>query len=173
MKKNLLATLIFSLVLSSFAVADGFTLESPDVQGQLTTDHIFNAFGCTGKNISPRLTWKNAPKGKIRKIDVSIAKNYLEFEELDLYDRIVSMYLDFAEFQTKSKKIMYQKDWIEKLHKFLMLNDREILQDNGKITAKLAKELAENEFDKFNTIQDKLYTSDFDNLILELDKSKT
>lgn len=63
MKNSFLATLIFSLALSSFAVADGFTLESPDVQGQLTNDQVFNAFGCSGKNISPRLTWKNVPEG--------------------------------------------------------------------------------------------------------------
>jgi hypothetical protein len=80
------------------------------------------------------------------------------------------MYLDFAELQAKSKNIMYQKDWIQKLDKFLMLNDREILQDNGSITAKLAKELAENEYDKYKKIQDEKYISDFDNLILKLEK---
>ena len=115
-------------------------------------------------------SWKNAPKGKIRKSDVSIAKNYLQSEELDLYNRIVTMYLDFAELQAKSKTIMYQKDWIEKLHKFLVFNEREILQDNGSITAKLAKELAENEYDKYKKIQDEKYLSDFDNLILALEK---
>jgi hypothetical protein len=114
--------------------------------------------------------WKNSPKGKIRKTDVSIAKNYLKSYEIDLYNRIVTMYLDFAEFQAKNKNIMYQKDWILKLDKFLILNEREILEDNGKITAKLAKELAINEFDKYNTIQDKLYSSDFDELILGLKK---
>ena len=114
-------------------------------------------------------SWKNSPKGKIRKTDVSIAKNYLELDELDLYNRIVTMYLDFAEFQAKSKKIMYQKDWIKRLDKFLILNERDILKDNGRITVKLAKELAVNEFDKYQVIQDKIYLSDFDNLILELD----
>jgi len=115
-------------------------------------------------------SWKNAPKGKIRKADVSIAKNYLQSEELDLYNRIVTIYLDFAELQAKSKTIMYQKDWIEKLHKFLIFNEREILEDNGSITAKLAKELAEDEYDKYKKIQDANYLSDFDNLILELEK---
>ena len=112
--------------------------------------------------------WKNAPKGKIRKSDVSIAKNYLQSEELDLYNRIVTMYLDYAELQAQNKTIMYQKDWIEKLHKFLVFNEREILQDHGAITAKLAKELAESEFEKYKKIQDKNYLSDFDNLILDL-----
>lgn len=67
------------------------------------------------------------------------------------------------------KKIMYQKDWIEKLYGFLTLSDRDILQDNGKITASLAKELAQNEFNKYNAIQDKLYLSDFDNIIKQLE----
>ena len=116
-------------------------------------------------------SWKNAPKGKIRKSDVSIAKNYLQSEELDLYNRIVTMYLDYAELQAQNKIIMYQKDWIEKLHKFLDFNEREILQDNGSITAKLAKELAENEYDKYKKIQDKKYLSDFDNLILGLERT--
>ncbi len=110
-------------------------------------------------------SWKNAPNGKIRKTDVTIAKNYLDSDELDMYSRLVEMYLVFAEFQAKSKNIMYQKDWIEKLNGFLTLNGKEILNNNGTITAKLAKELAYDEFDKFNEIQDKLYISDFDKLI--------
>jgi len=113
-------------------------------------------------------SWKNAPKGKIRKTDVTIAKNYLESDELDMYNRLVEMYLIFAEFQAKSKNIMYQKDWIEKLHGFLTLNGKEILKDNGTITAKLAKELAHNEFEKYDKIQDNIYVSDFDKLLEEL-----
>ncbi len=116
-------------------------------------------------------SWKNAPKGKIRKSDVSIAKNYLELDELDLYNRIVTMYLDYAELQAKTNNIMYQKDWIEKLNKFLMFNDRKLLQGNGNITALLAKELALSEYEKYKHIQDKLYKSDFDNLILKLENT--
>jgi len=115
-------------------------------------------------------SWKNSPKGKIRKTDVTIAKNYLEADELEMYNRIVAMYLDYAELQVMNKKIMYQKDWIEKLHGFLTFNEREILQDNGKITAQLAKDLAESEFEKYQEIQDREYLSDFDNLILKLEK---
>ncbi|RLA83252.1 MAG: cell filamentation protein Fic [Epsilonproteobacteria bacterium] len=136
--------------------------------GQTASEIIHDRVDSQKQNMG-LTSWKNSPKGKIRKADVSIAKNYLEEEELDLYNRIVTMYLDFAEFQTRSKNIMYQKDWIEKLHKFLMLNDREILQDNGKITTSLAKELAHKEFEKFNVIQDKLYISDFDNIIKKLE----
>ncbi len=115
-------------------------------------------------------SWKNAPDGKIRKTDITIAKNYLQLDELDLYNRIVAMYLDYAELQAKTNTIMVQKDWIEKLHKFLMFNDREILKDNGKITAELAKEIATIEYEKYQEMQDKKYLSDFDNLLLKLDK---
>lgn len=115
-------------------------------------------------------SWKNSPDGKIRKTDITIAKNYLQLDELDLYNRIVAMYLDYAELQAKTNTIMVQKDWIEKLHKFLMFNDKEILKDNGKITAELAKEIAIIEYEKYQEMQDKKYLSDFDNLLLKLDK---
>ncbi len=115
-------------------------------------------------------SWKNAPDGKIRKTDITIAKNYLELDELDLYNRIVAMYLDYAELQAKTNTIMVQKDWIEKLHKFLMFNDREILKDNGKITALLAKEVATLEYEKYQEMQDEKYLSDFDSLLLKLEK---
>ena len=115
-------------------------------------------------------SWKNSPNGAIRKSDVTVAKNYLSADELDMYNRIVEMYLNFAEFQAKSKKIMTQKDWIEKLHGFLTMNDRDILQDKGKITAKFAESLAISEFEKYKTEQDKLYVSDFDKLVQKVEK---
>jgi len=96
-------------------------------------------------------------------------KDYFD-EQLERIRDIVTMYLDFAEFQAKNKNIMYQKDWIEKLNKFLMLNDREVLQDNGTITAQLAKELAEHEYTKYKKIQDSAYLSDFDHLLLKLEE---
>ncbi len=107
-------------------------------------------------------TWKNAPDGAIRKTDVSIAKNYLKEEELTGLNRIVSMYLDFAELQANSRKLMYMKDWIAKLDAFLQFNEQEILTDAGKVTAEIAKTFAENEFEKYRVIQDRLYESDFD-----------
>ena len=115
-------------------------------------------------------SWKNSPNGAIRKSDVTVAKNYLSADELDMYNRIIEMYLNFAEFQAKSKKLMTQKDWIEKLHTFLTMNDREILQDKGKITAKFAEALAISEFEKYKTEQDKLYVSDFDKLVQKVEK---
>jgi len=110
-------------------------------------------------------SWKNAPKGRIRKNDVSIAKNYLNQEELEGLNRIVSMYLDYAEDQAKRRKVMYMSDWIEKLNAFLQFNEREILHDNGKVTHEIAKAFAENEFEKYRIIQDETYKSDFDRLI--------
>lgn len=114
--------------------------------------------------------WKNSPKGKIRKTDVSIAKNYLDIDELDTYNRIVEMYLNFAEMQAKNKNIMYQKDWIDKLHAFLTLNDKEILQDNGKVSAQIAKKLAETELEKYRELEKSTYVSDFDKMVEKLEK---
>ena len=107
-------------------------------------------------------SWKNAPKGKIRKPDVSIAKNYLNEDEMDTLNRIVTMYLDYAELQAKKQKIMYMEDWVQKLNVFLQFNERDILEHAGKITTQIAKEFAESEFEKYRIIQDKLFESDFD-----------
>ena len=114
-------------------------------------------------------SWKNSPNGAIRKTDVTVAKNYLSSDELDMYNRIVEMYLNFAEFQAKSKKMMTQKDWIEKLHSFLTMNERDILQDKGKITAKFAEQLAFEVYEKFKSEQDKVYVSDFDKLVAKVE----
>ena len=106
--------------------------------------------------------WKNSPDGKIRKSDVSIAKNYLTEDELKPLNRIVSMYLDYAEDQAEQGNVMNMKDWAEKLNAFLQFNQKDILQNSGKVTAAIAKEFAENEFEKYKPIQDKLFESDFD-----------
>ena len=107
-------------------------------------------------------TWKHAPEGPIRKHDVSIAKNYLNEQELDNLNRIVSMYLDYAEMQANKRNIMFTKDWINKLDAFLQFNEKEILTNAGKVTAKIAKSFAESEFEKYRIIQDRLFESDFD-----------
>jgi len=98
-------------------------------------------------------TWKNAPRGKIRKTDVSIAKNYLSEDELKDLNLIVDQYLSFAELQARNRKPMYMKDWISKLNDFMTLNDREILEHAGTISAKMAKELAESEYEKYRKNQ--------------------
>lgn len=105
---------------------------------------------------------KNWPGGKIRKSDISIAKNYLNKNELDILNRIITMYLDYAELQAKKYKLMYMEDRIVKLDSFLQFNEQEILQDNWKISHEIAVSLAEKEFKKFMIKQDKKYISDFD-----------
>ncbi|MEE1059493.1 MAG: virulence RhuM family protein [Treponema sp.] len=114
-------------------------------------------------------SWRKAPDGKIEKSDVSIAKNYLEKEELENLQRIVAMYLDYAEFQAKNKNPMTMEDWANRLNRFLEFNEQEILQDNGRVTHEIAKAFAENEYEKFRLIQDKNYKSDFDNFLLDLE----
>ncbi|OVE56986.1 virulence RhuM family protein [Chryseobacterium mucoviscidosis] len=110
-------------------------------------------------------TWKAAPKGKIIKTDVSVAKNYLNEEELKSLERIVSMYLDYAENQASRQIPMKMEDWISKLDAFLGFNEYHILTDAGKISAAVAKKLAETEYAKYVPIQDRTYISDFDNEI--------
>jgi hypothetical protein len=117
-------------------------------------------------------TWKNAPKGKIRKPDVMIAKNYLDKEEMDSLNRVVTMYLDYAESQSKRHKIMYMKNWVEKLNAFLKFNERDILENAGKITQEIAKQHAESEFEKYRIIQDQLFQSDFDKLVKQTSKKE-
>lgn len=94
-------------------------------------------------------TWKNASQGKIRKTDVSIAKNYLTEDELKDLNLIVDQYLSFAELQARNRKPMYMTDWIKKLNDFMTLNEKEILEHAGRISAKMAKELAEAEYNKY------------------------
>jgi len=110
-------------------------------------------------------SWKNSPDGKIRKSDVSIAKNYLSQEELKPLNRIVSMYLDYAEDQAERGIVMTMKDWAEKLNAFLQFNQKEILQNAGKVSAEIAKAFAEKEYDNYKPIQDTLFESDFDKMI--------
>lgn len=112
--------------------------------------------------------WKNSPDGPIYKYDVDIAKNYLNEKELKDLNRIVTMYLDYAELQAENHNAMTMKDWVEKLNAFLQFNGKEILRNAGKISAKVAQELAYKEYDKFRVKQDKLYKSDFDNFLNEV-----
>jgi hypothetical protein len=117
-------------------------------------------------------SWKNSPQGKIRKSDVSIAKNYLTEEELTPLNRIVTMYLDYAEHQAKRGIPMTMKDWVKKLDAFLQFNEEEVLQNAGKVTAEIAKAFAESEYEKYRPIQDRLFESDFDREIKKLLEKK-
>jgi len=107
-------------------------------------------------------SWKNSPKGKILKSDVTIAKNYLVEKEIKELNLVVNMYLDYAELQANKQILMEMKDWIKKLNIFLEFNEYEILDNPGKVPHKVAKKLAEKEYKKFRIKQDKDYISDFD-----------
>ena len=118
-------------------------------------------------------SWKNAPDGKIVKTDVSIAKNYLAKDEIKELNEIVTMYLDYATRQARRHIPMTMEDWKTKLDAFLRFNDAEVLQDKGKVTAAIAREFAESEFEKYRVIQDSLYESDFDKLMNDMEKDGT
>ena len=129
---------------------------------------IFKRADATKPNMG-LFSFKNAPLGKIRKSDISVAKNYLSADELDSYNRIAEMYLNFAEFQAKNKKTMTQKEWIKKLDDFLNLNEKEILNNNGSISRDSAEQHALEEFEKFKKMQDKYDISDFDKFVKKLE----
>lgn len=112
--------------------------------------------------------WKNSPNGKIMATDVVIAKNYLTNEELKSLERIVTMYLDYAEDQAEKHIPMTMEDWKSKLDVFLQFNEREVLDNSGKVSHKIAESFALSEFEKYRVIQDKLFESDFDKFMLEI-----
>lgn len=116
-------------------------------------------------------SWKNSPKGKILKSDVSMAKNYLTLDEMDSLNRIVTMYLDYAENQAKRKIPMTMEDWANRLNAFLQFNEYDLLNNSGKVTAEVAKAFAESEFEKYRIVQDRLFESDFDRLLKESEGS--
>ena len=111
-------------------------------------------------------TWENAPDGKILKADVTIAKNYLSKEEMNYLERIVSLYLDYAELQAERKIPMSMGDWAKRLDGFLEFNGNELLTGPGKISAEQAKLHAETEYEKYRIIQDRLFESDFDRFLM-------
>jgi hypothetical protein len=131
------------------------------ISGQTAAEIIHERVDSTKEHMGLS-TWKFAPDGPIRKPDVSVAKNYLDEKELDGLNRIVSMYLDYAESQAQKAIPMNMKDWQEKLDAFLKFNDREILENLGTISAELAKDFAESEYEKYRLIQNRIHESDFD-----------
>lgn len=139
------------------------------ITGQTTAELIAARVDSTKENMGLK-TWKNAPKGVLRKTDVGIAKNYLNEKELDGLNRIVSMYLDYAEIQAQKGVVMFMKDWVEKLDAFLKFNEEAILQHQGKVSHEVALALAEIEYEKYRIAQDKLMESDFDKEIKKLSK---
>ena len=115
-------------------------------------------------------TWQDAPKGKIQKFDVSVAKNYLTEKEMAQLQRLISAYLDVAEDMALRQIPMTMQDWETRLNRFIAATDREILQDAGKVTAEIAQAHAESEFEKYRIVQDRLFESDFDRVIKKLPK---
>ncbi len=114
-------------------------------------------------------TWKDAPKGKIQKFDVVVAKNYLTEDEMAQLQRLVSAYLDIAEDMARRHIPMTMADWESRLNRFIEATDREVLQDAGKVTAEIARAHAESEFERFRIVQDQLFESDFDREIKRLE----
>ena len=135
--------------------------------GQTAAELIVNRSN-HNKDYMGLTTWKKAPNGKIIKSDVIIAKNYLNKKEIKFLNRIVTMYLDYAEHQAEKGIPMTMADWAEKLNAFLKFNEANILENAGTITAEIAKSFAESEFEKYRPIQDKLFESDFDKEIKRL-----
>ena len=131
------------------------------VSGQTAAELVAGGADAAKPNMGLR-TWKNAPAGKILKSDVSVAKNYLTEDTIKGLQRIVSMYLDYAENQAARHIPMKMKDWTQKLDAFLAFNDYQILTDAGSVSHAVAKTLAETEYEKFRVVQDRAYESDFE-----------
>ena len=126
-------------------------------------DHTKDHMGLT--------TWADAPEGKIKKSDVTVAKNYLSKDEIKQLNRMVTAYLDFAENMTLRHVPLTMQDWEKRLNSFIEMFDYGILQDAGKVSAEIAKLHAETEFEKYRVIQDRLFMSDFDKYMLELEEN--
>lgn len=139
------------------------------VSHQAAAEIVYDRADHTKQNMG-LTTWKNAPNGKIIKSDVSVAKNYLSKEEIDDLEHIVSAFLDIAENRAKRKIPMTMEDWASRIDKFLLADDRDILENAGKISAEIAKEKAESEFEMYRVIQDRTFKSDFDLFSEEIEK---
>jgi hypothetical protein len=142
------------------------------ISGQTAAEIIHSRVNSEKPNMG-LTNWKMSPKGSIRKTDISIAKNYLDEKELDGLNRIVSMYLDYAELQAQRGVVMYMKDWVKKLDAFLQFNEKEMLKDSGKISHEVALSLAESEYKKYMVVQDRMLESDFDREIKQIEHKRT
>jgi hypothetical protein len=131
------------------------------IHGQTAAEIIYERANHEKENMGLS-TWKDAPKGKIQKFDVSVAKNYLTENEMQQLQRLVSAYLDIAESMALRQIPLTMEDWENRLNKFIEATDRTILQNAGKVSAEIAKAHAESEFEKYRIIQDQLFESDFD-----------
>lgn len=139
------------------------------VHGETAAEVIYNRADAKKKHMGLN-TWEGSPNGKIHKYDVTIAKNYLTEEELKKLSRIVSAYLDMAESMAMRNIPMTMADWEVRLNSFLILWDHEVLKDNGRISAEMARLHAESEFEKYRIVQDKLFMSDYDKYLVEIEQ---
>ena len=131
------------------------------ITGQTAAELVASRVDSNKENMG-LTNWKNGPEGVIRKTDIGVAKNYLNQTELDGLNRIVTMYLDYAESQARKGVVMNMKDWIQKLDAFLQFNEQEILNHQGKVSHEVAVALAEGEYEKYHLNQDRMIVSDFD-----------
>jgi len=129
---------------------------------RMTAAEIVAARADAGKPRMGLTSWKNAPAGKVLKSDVTVAKNYLTEPEIEQLERIVSMYLDYAENQAARHKLMRMADWVAKLDGFLRFNEYDVLSDAGRVSREVARELAEGEYDTFRVLQDRDHEGDFE-----------
>ena len=138
------------------------------IHGQTAAEVIYHRADAEMENMG-LTTWKDGPHGKIQKFDVAIAKNYLTEHEMAQLERLVSAYLDVAESMALRKIPMTMQDWETRLNRFIEATDRDVLQDAGKVTAEIAKAHAESEFEKYRIVQDRLFESDFDRVIKQIE----
>jgi hypothetical protein len=139
------------------------------IHGQTAAEVVYHRADADKENMG-LMSWKDAPRGKIQKFDVVVAKNYLTEHELAQLSRLVNAYLDVAEDMAQRKIPMTMQDWEVRLNRFIEATDREVLQDAGKITAEIARAHAESEFEKYRVVQDRLFVSDFDATLKKLGK---
>jgi hypothetical protein len=137
------------------------------IHGQTAAEVIFSRADAA-KDRMGLSTWKDAPRGKIQKFDVAVAKNYLTESEMAQLQRLVSAYLDLAEDMALRQIPMTMQDWEARLNRFIAATDREVLQDAGKVTTEIAQAHAEAEFEKYRVLQDRLFESDFDQMLKQL-----
>jgi hypothetical protein len=178
--------MLYQKITDIYATSIDYSVKAEDTKHFFATVQNKLHFAITGQTAAEIITararsdkpnmgltsWRKAPGGKIMPGDIAIAKNYLDKTELEHLNRIVTMYLDFAELQAVRNKPMYMKDWIEKLNAFLKFSEYEILTNAGQISHEVALALASKEYDRFKKIQDKNYISDFDKEIKRITGKK-
>ena len=138
------------------------------IHGQTAAEVVYRRADAEQPNMG-LTTWKDAPTGKIQKFDVVVAKNYLTEPEMAQLSRLINAYLDVAEDMAQRKIPMTMQDWETRLNRFIEATDRSVLQDSGKVTAEIARAHAESEFEKYRIAQDRLFESDFDRMLRQLD----